>query len=297
MSSTKLSTKKPPWLKVPFPGGGRFSWIKKNVTNLKLSTVCEEASCPNIGECWKGGTATFMLMGDTCTRGCRFCAVKSSKNPESIDADEPIKLSETIQKMDIKYVVLTTVNRDELPDQGASHIASCIQTTQRASPDLLIEMLMPDFQGKTELIQQIIDARPAVFAHNLETVRRLTEKVRDVRASYDQSLEVLRYLKQHCPEGFTKSSLMLGIGESFEETLQAMEDLREVGVNFLTIGQYLQPSKNHLKVEKFLSPTEFEELADIGVKMGFEYVASGPLVRSSYKAAEYFIERKIRRTS
>ena len=156
---------------------------------------------------------------------------------------------------------------------------------------------MPDFQGKTELIQQIIDARPAVFAHNLETVRRLTEKVRDVRASYDQSLEVLRYLKQHCPEGFTKSSLMLGIGESFEETLQAMEDLREVGVNFLTIGQYLQPSKNHLKVEKFLSPTEFEELADIGVKMGFEYVASGPLVRSSYKAAEYFIERKIRRTS
>ena len=296
-STTKLSTKKPPWLKVPFPGGERYSWIKKNATNLKLSTVCEEANCPNISECWNGGTATFMLMGDTCTRGCRFCAVKSAKNPEALDADEPRKLAETLEKMDLKYVVLTTVDRDDLPDQGASHIARCIRSTQRASPDLLIEMLMPDFQGKTELIQQIIDARPAVLAHNLETVRSLTAKVRDARASYDQSLDVLHYLKLRCPEGFTKSSLMLGVGESREETLQAMEDLREVGVDFLTIGQYLQPSEKHLKVEKFLPPKEFEKLAELGNKMGFEYVASGPLVRSSYKAAEFYIERKIRGSS
>ena len=294
MSSTKLYTKKPPWLKVPFPGGERFSWIKKSVNNLNLNTVCEEANCPNIGECWKDGTATFMLMGDTCTRGCRFCAVKSAKITEDLDADEPSKLAETVKKMDLRYVVLTTVNRDDLPDQGASHIALCIRSTQKKSPDILIEILMPDFQGKTEPIQQIIDARPAVLAHNLETVRSLTAKVRDARASYDQSLYVLSYLKLSCPEGFTKSSLMLGLGESREETLQAMEDLRDVGVDFLTIGQYLQPSKKHIKVKKFLHPKEFEELAELGDKMGFEYVASGPLVRSSYKAAEFYIQQKFR---
>ena len=290
----RLSAKKPPWLKVPFPGGERYSWIKKRATNLNLSTVCEEANCPNIGECWNGGTATFMLMGDTCTRGCRFCSVKSAKNPGALDTEEPKKLAETVKNMALKYVVLTTVDRDDLPDQGASHIARCIHSTQRASPEMLIEMLMPDFQGKTELIQQVINARPAVLAHNLETVRSLTDKVRDSRAGYDQSLDVLRYLKQQCPEGYTKSSLMLGVGESRRETLQSMEDLRDVGVDFLTIGQYLQPSKKHLKVENFVHPDEFDELALQGDKMGFEYVASGPLVRSSYKAAEFYIERKIR---
>ena len=296
MSTTtnRLSTKKPPWLKVPFPGGERYSWIKKRAANLNLSTVCEEANCPNIGECWNGGTATFMLMGDTCTRGCRFCSVKSAKNPGSLDAEEPKKLAETVKNMALKYVVLTTVDRDDLPDQGASHIARCIHSTQSACPEMLIEMLMPDFQGKTELVQQVINARPAVLAHNLETVRSLTDKVRDSRAGYDQSLEVLRYLKQQCPEGYTKSSLMLGVGESRTETLEAMKDLRDVGVDFLTIGQYLQPSKKHLKVENFVHPDEFEELALQGDKMGFEYVASGPLVRSSYKAAEFYIERKIR---
>jgi lipoic acid synthetase len=289
-----LSAKKPPWLKVPFPGGERYSWIKKRAANLNLSTVCEEANCPNIGECWNGGTATFMLMGDTCTRGCRFCSVKSAKNPGALDAEEPKKLAETVNNLALKYVVLTTVDRDDLPDQGASHIARCIRSTQRACPEMLIEMLMPDFQGKTELVQQVINARPAVLAHNLETVRSLTGKVRDSRASYDQSLDVLRYLKQQCPDGYTKSSLMLGVGESRTETLQAMKDLRDVGVDFLTIGQYLQPSKKHLKVEKFMHPDEFNELALQGDKMGFEYVASGPLVRSSYKAAEFYIERKIR---
>ena len=293
-TTTRLSAKKPPWLKVPFPGGERYSWIKKRAANLNLSTVCEEANCPNIGECWNGGTATFMLMGDTCTRGCRFCSVKSAKNPGALDPEEPKKLAETVNNLALKYVVLTTVDRDDLPDQGASHIARCIRSTQRACPEMLIEMLMPDFQGKTELVQQVINARPAVLAHNLETVRSLTGKVRDSRASYDQSLDVLRYLKQQCPDGYTKSSLMLGVGESRTETLQAMKDLRDAGVDFLTIGQYLQPSKKHLKVEKFMHPDEFDELALQGDKMGFEYVASGPLVRSSYKAAEFYIERKIR---
>ena len=293
----KHYSKKPPWLKVPFPGGDRYSWIKSRSTRLNLSTVCEEANCPNIGECWNGGTATFMLMGDTCTRGCRFCAVKSSKFPPVLDADEPSKLAGTIKKMNLNYVVLTTVNRDDLPDQGASHIARCIKATQRTSPRLLIEMLMPDFRGEIELVQQIIDASPAVLAHNLETVRRLTPEVRDYRADYDQSLEVLRYLKTNCPEGYTKSSLMLGLGESRREILQAMQDMRNAGVDFLTIGQYLQPTKKHLKVLKFLHPDEFNELGQIGDKMGFDYVAAGPLVRSSYKAAEFYIERKIRGTA
>ena len=293
----KHYSKKPPWLKVPFPGGDRYSWIKSRSTRLNLSTVCEEANCPNIGECWNGGTATFMLMGDTCTRGCRFCAVKSAKYPSALDADEPSKLAGTIKKMNLNYVVLTTVNRDDLPDQGASHIARCIKATQRTSPRLLIEMLMPDFRGEKELVQQIIDASPAVLAHNLETVRRLTPEVRDYRADYDQSLEVLRYLKTNCPEGYTKSSLMLGLGESRREILQAMDDMRDAGVDFLTIGQYLQPTRKHLKVLKFLHPDEFNELGQIGDKMGFDYVASGPLVRSSYKAAEFYIERKIRGTS
>jgi len=293
----KCYSKKPPWLKVPFPGGDRYSWIKSRSTRLNLSTVCEEANCPNIGECWNGGTATFMLIGDTCTRGCRFCAVKSAKYPPAPDADEPSKLAGTIKKMNLNYVVLTTVNRDDLPDQGASHISRCIKATQKTSHRLLIEMLMPDFCGEKELIQKIIDASPAVLAHNLETVRRLTPEVRDYRADYEQSLEVLRYLKTNCPKGYTKSSLMLGLGESRREILQAMEDMRDAGVDFLTIGQYLQPTRKHLKVVKFLHPDEFNELGQIGDKLGFGYVASGPLVRSSYKASEFYIERKIRGTA
>jgi len=293
-SISKSIERKPPWLKVRFPGGTRFSWIKKQTENLNLNTVCVEANCPNIGDCWNGGTATFMLMGDQCTRGCRFCSVNSSKNPKPLDADEPINLAKTIKKMNLNYVVLTTVDRDDLPDKGASHISRCILSTQRACPNILIEILMPDFSGKKELIHKIINSHPSVFAHNLETVRRLTPKVRDSRASYDQSLEVLRYLKRECPSHYTKSSLMLGLGESSKEIFSAMEDLRNVGVNFLTLGQYLQPTKKHLKVKKFIHPEKFDELAFFGQKIGFEYVASGPLVRSSYKAADYFIERKIR---
>ena len=292
----KHNSKKPPWLKVPFPGGNRYSWIKDLSSRLNLNTVCEEANCPNIGECWNGGTATFMLMGDTCTRGCRFCAVKSAKYPNALDTNEPFKLADTIKKMNLNYVVLTTVNRDDLMDQGASHIARCIKATKMKSPKLLIEILMPDFRGDEEALQKVIDATPSVLAHNLETVRRLTPKVRDYRADYDQSLEVLRYLKTNCPNGYTKSSLMLGLGESHREILKAMEDLRDAGVDFLTFGQYLQPTRKHLKVVKFLDPDEFKELKHIGEKMGFDFVASGPLVRSSYKAAEFYIERKIRGT-
>ncbi len=294
---SKRYSKKPPWLKVHFPGGDRYSWIKSRSSELNLSTVCEEANCPNIGECWNGGTATFMLMGDTCTRGCRFCAVNSAKYPYALDIREPSKLADTIKKMNLNYVVLTSVNRDDLPDQGASHIARCIKATQRSSPSLLIEILMPDLQGEKVLLQKIIDASPSVIAHNLETVRRLTPKVRDYRANYDQSLEVLRYIKTNFPKGYTKSSLMLGLGESRREILQSMEDMRYVGVDFLTIGQYLQPTKKHLKVVKYIHPDEFNELSHIGDEMGFDYVASGPLVRSSYKAAEFYIERKIRGAS
>ena len=293
-STTNFSKKKPPWLKVTLPGGDRFMSIKKKTVNLGLNTVCEEAKCPNIGECWNGGTATFMLMGDRCTRGCRFCSVKSSNNPRALDPEEPIKLAKTIESLDLRYVVLTTVDRDDLPDQGASHIARCIRSTQRSCPKMLIEILMPDFQGNTELVQQVIEANPAVLAHNLETVRSLTSKVRDPRASYDQSLKVLNYIKQNNMNSYTKSSLMLGVGETREETLEAMNDLREVGVDFLTIGQYLQPSKKHLKVKKYIAPKEFDELVIEGKKMGFLYVAAGPLVRSSYKAAEFYIEREIR---
>ena len=285
---------KPPWLKVRFPGGARFNWIKEQSHGQKLATVCEEAHCPNIGECWNSGTATFMMMGDTCTRGCRFCAVTTAKRPGALDMDEPRHLAETIRKMDLCYVVLTSVDRDDLEDQGAGHIARCIRTAKRANPDLLIEILMPDFQGETPLVQQMIDSGAEVLAHNVETVARLTEKVRDPRAGYRQSLEVLGYLKANAPERHTKSSLMLGLGETRGEIIQAMEDMRAVGVDFLTLGQYLQPTRKHLKVERFLLPEEFEELRQAGEALGFDYVAAGPLVRSSYKAAEFYIERKIR---
>ena len=294
LQEPKSRTAKPPRLKVRFPAGETYNWIRDKSRNLKLSTVCEEAQCPNIGECWNSGTATFMLMGDTCTRGCRFCSVNTSRIPPALDASEPIKLAETIENMKLRYVVLTTVDRDELQDQGASHIARCIRSVQRRNPELLIEILMPDFRGEADLLQQVIDAQPAVLAHNLETVRRLTSRVRDPRAGYEQSLEVLKYLKNQGAGAYTKSSLMLGLGEEQEEILQAMQDLRQVGVDFLTLGQYLQPTRKHLKVEQYLTPETFEEFAEEGRRMGFDYVASGPLVRSSYRAAEFYIERKIR---
>ena len=288
---------KPPWLKVGLPRGEKYKWINEKADSLQLSTVCQEARCPNIGECWQGGTATFMLMGDTCTRGCRFCSVKTARHPLALDLEEPRKLAETIFQMQLTYVVITSVDRDDLPDQGARHIAASIRAVKWKNPELLVEILIPDFCGISSHIQRVIDAQPEVLAHNLETVDRLTPQVRDPRAGYRQSLKVLQYIKQQNTTLYTKSSLMLGLGESRDEVMTAMEDLRKVEVNFLTLGQYLQPDLTKLKVFRFVHPDEFQELAEIGEQMGFDYVASGPLVRSSYRAAEYYIERKLRAAS
>lgn len=293
-SNSQKRTAKPPWLKVALPRGEKYNWIRKKSSALELSTVCQEARCPNIGECWQGGTATFMMMGDTCTRGCRFCSVDTAKNPAPLDIEEPRKLADTIANMDLSYVVLTSVDRDDLPDQGSRHLAACIRAIALKNPGLLIEMLMPDFCGNLEHTQTLINSKPNVLAHNLETVDRLTAKIRDPRAGYQQSLDVLHHIKKVAPQMFTKSSLMVGMGESRSEVIQAMQDLRDVGVDFLTIGQYLQPDAKRVEVFRYVHPDEFKEFEEIGESMGFEYVASGPLVRSSYRAAEYYIERKIK---
>ena len=285
---------KPAWLKVKVPSGERYRWIGAQARSLNLHTVCEEARCPNIGECWESGTATFMLMGEKCTRACRFCSVATARHPGPPDPAEPANIAETIRQMALDYVVLTSVNRDDLPDQGAGHFAETIRVTQRTNPALLIEVLIPDFQGVPALLERIIAAAPAVLGHNLETVERLTPEVRDPRAGYRQSLAVLAYLKERVPEGRTKSSLMLGLGEREEEVLEAMGDLRAVGVDFLTLGQYLQPHRGKLPVREFIHPDRFRALEAKGLGMGFRYVAAGPLVRSSYRAAEFFISQQLR---
>ena len=285
-----IKEQKPSWLKVSFPQGKKYHFIKEKRKTLKLSTVCEEARCPNIGECWSSGTATFMIMGDTCTRACRFCSVSTKKYPQMLDNDEPIKLAETLQELELKYVVITTVDRDDLVDQGASHIKKCIEVAQKYNPAMLVEILMPDFRGELLLVDKIIEARPAVIAHNIETVKNLTKKVRDKRAGYEQSLRVLEYVKKKSNILYTKSSIMVGFGEKKHEVLQAMDDLRKIDVDFLTIGQYLQPSTHQLKVHEYVHPDTFNFYKEEGLKRGFRYVASGPLVRSSYKAAEHFIQ-------
>jgi lipoic acid synthetase len=290
------TTRKPSWLKVRLPTGERlerFNSIKETARYLRLSTVCEEARCPNQSECWGGGTATFMVMGSVCTRGCRFCAVNTSRNAPPLDIDEPGNVAGTIAEMKLDYVVLTSVNRDDLPDQGSSHFANCISETQKAAPDTMVEVLIPDFQGREDLVDVVLSAKPSVVAHNIETVRRLTSAVRDPRASYDQSLAVLKHMKRR---GFyTKSSIMVGVGELKEEVIEAMYDLRSVGVDFLTIGQYLRPSEKHLAVHEYITPEQFEDYKKLGDEMGFASIASGPLVRSSYKAGELFIKRHITR--
>ncbi|MBX2796413.1 MAG: lipoyl synthase [Myxococcales bacterium] len=275
------------------PGSERYHAIRKRARELRLSTVCEEARCPNIGECWGGGTATFMVMGDTCTRGCRFCAVKTAKYPGALDADEPLHVAEAIREMDLDYVVITSVDRDDLPDGGASHFAAVIRQTRTASPKTKVEVLIPDFGGDVGSLLTLMMAEPDVVAHNQETVKRLTHPVRDRKASYETTLEVLRNAKRMDPNRFTKSSLMVGLGETEDEMRQAMQDLRDVGVDFLTIGQYLQPTPKHLAVEAFVHPDQFAAYEQMGLEMGYRYVASGPLVRSSYKAGEFFIRRAL----
>ena len=279
---------KPEWLKVPMPGGGRYETVKRTLRELNLHTVCEEASCPNVGECWGGGTATVMLMGDVCTRGCRFCDVNSG-TPGPLDPLEPRHLAEAVGRLGLDYLVVTSVNRDELSDGGASHFAQAIVELRRAAPRTLVEVLTPDFQGSREALQMIIEAQPTVAAHNLETVARLTPRVRDRRASYRQSLLVLEHYKRGGMR--TKSSLMLGLGETHGEVVQAMRDLRGVGCDILTLGQYLRPSEKHLPVEEFVRPEVFTQLEREGLALGFRFVAAGPLVRSSYKAGEFFIQR------
>ena len=283
------ATKKPEWLKVRLPHGEGYERVKSIVRTTKLATVCEEARCPNIAECWGGGTATVMLMGEVCTRACRFCHVKVGA-PPPLDPHEPENLAKAVKEMDLEYIVVTSVNRDDRPDGGASHFAAAITALRRESPKTLVEVLIPDFQGKEKDLATIAEARPHVVAHNVETVERLTPTVRDRRAHYKQSLDVLAYLKNRPEKLYTKSSIMVGLGETDEELLQTFRDLRSVGVDVLTLGQYLQPSQYHLRVARFVPPAKFDEYKAAAEAMGFLYVASGPLVRSSYRAAEFFMK-------
>lgn len=289
-----LERGKPPWLKVKAPGGPRYAGLKQRARRLKLATVCEEARCPNIGECWSIGTGTFMLMGDTCTRGCRFCAINTAKRPPALDPEEPRNIAEAVAEMGLSYVVLTSVNRDELPDGGAGHLAACLRAIKDESPDVLLEMLIPDFMGDFDALRLVVDSPIAVLAHNVETVERLTPSVRDPRASYRQSLEVLAMAKKMRPEVLTKTSLMVGLGETAEEVEQAIDDARAVDVDIITFGQYLRPTHKHLPVVEFIHPKTFERYAEKARELGFGYVASGPLVRSSYRAGELFIEKTLR---
>lgn len=288
------AVKKPEWLKIRPPGGEHYTTLKKSARRLKLATVCEEARCPNLSECWGGGTATFMLMGEVCTRGCRFCAVDTKKQPPALDAEEPTSIAEAVEAMNLTYVVLTSVNRDELPDGGAGHLAECLEAIRARCPDVLIEMLSPDFEGNMRAVEMIASTPLAVFAHNMETVQRLTPSVRDPRADYQQSLDVLEHAKRFAPELLTKTSLMLGLGETEDEVVQCMKDLREVDCDIITFGQYLQPTHKHLPVVEYVHPNSFDRYAEIATSLGFGYVASGPLVRSSYRAGELFVEKQLR---
>lgn len=281
--------RKPEWLRISPPRGEKVHEIKQRLRGQKLYTVCEEAKCPNMGECWSEGTATIMILGDVCTRGCRFCAVSSGNPKGVVDAAEPEKCADTVEAMNLNYVVITCVDRDDLPDGGAAQFAAVIQAIRQRKPDCLVEVLTSDYSGNRESVAAIVDAKPDVFAHNLETVRSLTKRVRDPRAGYDQSLRVLEMVKEMEPERITKSSLMLGLGETHDEVLETMRDLRKAGVDVVTLGQYLQPNRKLLPVERYLPPEEFDVLAEQARKMGFLYVAAGPLVRSSYKAGEYFL--------
>jgi len=286
---------KPDWVRVRYPSGDNYEKIKGLLRNHSLHTVCEEAHCPNVAECWGGGTATFMLMGDTCTRGCRFCTVKSGNPRGALDPFEPAKVAAAIADMGLKYVVITSVDRDDLPDGGAEHFASTIRAIKKRDANVITEVLIPDFQGSVEDIRKVVGAGPEVVAHNIETTRPLTPRVRDPRATYDQSLQVLKTVKTLNPSVYTKSSLMLGLGEVETDMVAAMRDLRAVDVSILTLGQYLQPSKGHIPVTEYVSPDRFDHYKQLAGELGFLYVASGPFVRSSYRAGEFFLEALIRK--
>ena len=296
-----IPLKKPEWLKIRPPSGENYTQIKKLLRERGLHTVCEEAHCPNVAECWASGTATFMLGTEVCTRACRFCAIKTARRPPPLDPDEPFKVAEAVSKLKLKYVVLTSVDRDDLPDGGATHFAQTIRELKRIDPHLMIEALVPDFRGDLKAVEIIVDSGLNVYAHNVETVKRLQYRVRDPRAGYLQSLTTLKYAKDYARSKsqllHTKSSIMLGLGEDVTELQETFQDLREYEIDVLTLGQYLRPSMTHLPVEKYYSPEEFKQLEIISKKFGFLYVASGPMVRSSYKAAELFLEGLIKNTT
>ena len=274
----------PVWMKVPMPGGPIYSDLKKKLTSAKLHTVCEEAMCPNIGDCWERKTATFMILGDICTRACSYCAVKTGM-PSGLDLDEPNRLAETVEKLGLKYAVITSVNRDDLPDGGSFIFSQCIKKIRKKLPNCKIEVLIPDFCGNWDSLKTVIDANPETLNHNIETVERVFPRIR-AKGDYKLSLELLDYTKKYNPKMVTKSGMMVGLGETLDEIIQTMKDLRSVGCNLLTIGQYLRPSQKHVALSKWYTPSEFEELADIALNLGFDNVASGPLVRSSYHADE-----------
>ncbi len=278
--------RKPAWLRAPMPAGKEFTAVKDIVRRHRLSTVCEEAKCPNIGECWNAGTATIMLMGAVCTRACRFCAVDTGNPRGWLDAEEPENVARSVALMGLKYVVLTSVNRDDLPDGGSAHYAAAIRAIKRRNPDTAVEALTPDFQGVMRDVHTVLESGLDVFAQNVETVERLTHPVRDPRAGYAQSIDVLRAAKAHRPEVLTKTSLMLGLGESDAEIRRTLVDLRDAAVDILTLGQYLRPTPNHLNVERFVTPAEFDQYRQWALGVGFLECVSGPLVRSSYRAEQ-----------
>lgn len=277
--------KKPNWLRVKLPTGEKYKKVRNLVTEHKLHTICESGSCPNMGECWGAGTATFMILGNICTRSCGFCAVSTGK-PNPVDEFEPGKIAQSIKLMGVKHAVLTSVDRDDLEDGGANIWAMTIRAIRKQSPGTTMETLIPDFAGKWTNLQIVIDAAPEIISHNLETVRRLTKEVR-IQAKYDRSLELLRRLKEAGVR--TKSGIMLGLGETPEEIIETMEDLRSVNVDIITLGQYLQPSANHLPVEEFITPEQFKFYETKGKEMGFRHVESSPLVRSSYRAEKHML--------
>lgn len=275
-------SRRPEWLKVRAPQGETYEFVLRLMRSKCLHTVCEEARCPNIGECWGHGTATFMILGDVCTRSCRFCAVKTGR-PLPVDWDEPHRVAEAVRAMGLSHVVITSVNRDELPDGGATLFAMTIRRIRERVPGCTVEVLTPDFKGSLEALRIVIEARPDIFNHNVETVPRLFKKVQP-QDRYEWAMATLSNAKKLWPEGVTKSGIMVGLGETWAEIIEVMKDLRAVGVDILTIGQYLQPSRHHLPVERFYRPEEFEELRQIAYELGFKWVESGPLVRSSYRA-------------
>ena len=284
VTSNSSKRRHPSWIKARIPGGDNYTELKKLMRDLQLHTVCEEARCPNIGECWNSRTATFMILGDVCTRRCMFCAVKKG-NPDSVDSDEPRRLGEAVAHLKLNHVVITSVNRDDLPDGGASIFADCIYAARQQRPNCTIEVLIPDLEGNWEALEVIVKAEPEVLNHNTETVERLYRRARPY-ANYRQTLTLLKMGKKLKPNILTKSGLMVGLGETVVELLETMQDISDTGCDILTIGQYLSPSARHLPIQRYYTPEEFDELKDAGLEMGFRHVESGPLVRSSYHAKE-----------